>query len=307
MSEDNFNQFEQSAPDNESEEPIFLRGNYKGDTREQPILDFLKRTICPFFTFQSFSFIIIILYIIVFIISLIPHGINEWKKKYHFLPPSIETLSDFDLDGSKIREKFYKAYRWITAGFLHGDFSHLFSNCFSILILGTIMEYLIGTWRFIAIYFLSGILGGLFKLLVDHEKASVGASICICGIISASIGYCILNWRDLPKICGCQNRYCILIIPILIAMMNIPNIKDEYEYKEDEKDEKENDIDAYGHIGGLIFGFFLSFIFIKPKDEGSVAFLTAQILFISGIVICCIFALAGYLCFYLMDKYKENK
>ena len=304
MSDDNFNQFEQTSPDKESEQPLFMQINYQGNTKDQPILDFLKRTICPFFIFQSFSFVIIVIYIIVFIITLIPHGINEYKKKYHFLPPSYETLSDIgDLDGSKIREKFINVYRWVSAGFLHNDFVHLFSNCFSLLIIGTMYEHLIGTWRYTIIYFLSGILGSLFKLLVDHKNISVGASICICGVLSSTIGYMVLNWRDLPRIFGCENRYFIIMFPILIAFMNVPTLNNDYE---DELDEKHNKVDAYGHLGGLIFGFFLTFIFVKPKDEGSVCCFTAKILFIGSIVICSVFALVGFLCFYLMDKYKEN-
>ena len=63
-------------------------------------------------------------------------------------------------------------------------------------------------------------------------------------------------------------------------------------------------INIYGHIGGLIFGLFLSLCFIKPKDESDTCFLSYKILFISGIVICGAFAVIGFLCFYLLDYYK---
>ena len=49
--------------------PIFLKIVYKGDPREQTFLSYLKEVICPFFRFKSFSFIILIINLIVFIFS----------------------------------------------------------------------------------------------------------------------------------------------------------------------------------------------------------------------------------------------
>lgn len=283
--------------------PILLKRRYTGDPRNQSIPNYLKETLCPFFHFRSFCFIIIVINIIIYIISLCPHGLDPYYKDKQFLPPHTETLEDFGhLYGYKIREKPIQAYRWIAGNLLHASFDHIFYNCFAILIIGTMLEYLIGTWRFIVIYCLSGILGSLFSVLIEPDVASVGASICICGVIAADIGYHIINWNILPKIFGIPNRCCLIMIPIIIAFLCIPM----YINSDGDSGVSRTNINIYGHLGGLIFGFFLSFIFIKPKDESDTCFLPYKVLFYSGIVVCCAFAVIGYPCFYSLSKYKNS-
>ena len=308
MSNSNIHGIGDSKNSNENSDddstPLFMRGNYKGDTREQPVLSFLNQSLFPCFKLKSFSFIMIVVNVLVFIISLCPHGLNSFQKEYYFLPPSGETLDKFgDLNGNKIRKTAIQGYRWITHNFLHAYFNHIFSNCFSILIVGTILEHLIGTWRYIAIYSLSGILGSLFSLLVNFDSVSVGASICICGLIAALISHSIINWKSLPGIYGCPSRCFIVTFPILIAFMNISMI---ITRETEEDDVKKIKINAYGHLGGIIFGFLLGFVFIKPKNEDDVCCFTYKILFYSGLAICIAFAAIGFPCFYILDKYKAT-
>ena len=66
--------------------PIFSKIIYKGDPREQTLLNYLKEVICPFFSFNSFSFVILLINFIVFIISLIPNGLEPSKKGLNFFP-----------------------------------------------------------------------------------------------------------------------------------------------------------------------------------------------------------------------------
>ena len=281
--------------------PILLKRRYTGDPRNQSIPNYLKETLCPFLHFRSFSFIIIIINVVIYIISLFPHGLDDSYKELYFLPPSTITLGDFGhLYGYKIREKPIQAYRWIAGNLLHASFDHIFYNCFAILIIGTMLEYLIGTWRYIVIYCLSGILGSLFSVLIEPDVPSVGASICICGIISADIGYHILNWNILPRIFGTQNRCCLIMIPIIIAFLSIPM----YVNSEGDSGINKTNINIYGHLGGLIFGFFLSFIFIKPRDASDTCCMPYKVLFITGIVVCSAFAVIGFLLFYTLNKYK---
>ena len=282
--------------------PLFYKIQYKGDPRNQSIINFLKQSICPFFRFKSFSFIIIVINVVIFIATLFPHGLNEGTLQKYFLPPSVKTLNDVgDLDGEKIRKNFIHAYRWISGNLLHAYFEHLLFNSFAILVIGTMLEYLIGTWKYIAIYWISGILGSLFSVLVDFHTRSVGASICICGVITAEIGYYIINWNGLDRIFGPQNRCCLIMIPIVIAFMCIPIF---YNTSSGSGIDDSSNINIYGHLGGLIFGFFSSLIFIKPKEESDTCCLTQKILFYIGIVACAGFALIGFPCFYLLDKYK---
>ena len=50
----------------------------------------------------------------------------------------------------------------LTSMFLHAGFFHLFVNMFSLFFLGNLVERIIGRKRYISLYLISGIIGGLF-------------------------------------------------------------------------------------------------------------------------------------------------
>ena len=281
--------------DNESESnnktPIFLKIVYKGDQREQTLLSYLQEVICTFFRIKSFSFIILIINLIVFIASLIPNGLEPSQKELKFLPPSTITLDKMgSLWGAKIKESFWESYRWIANSVLHGNFEHLFSNSLGILFFGTMVEYLIGTVKFCLIYILSGILGSLFTVLIQQNTSNVGASICCFGIMGAMIAFYIINWKGLGKIFGVNNKCLIVFFPTMMIFLSlfILSIDD-------------TEINIYGHIGGLIFGFFLGLVFIRPKNDMDVGIFNRKILFIIGLIVCIGFPISGFPCFYLLD------
>ena len=281
--------------DNETESSnksqIFLKIVYKGDPREQTLLSYLKEVICPFFRIKSFSFIILTINLIVFIASLIPNGLEPSQKELKFLPPSTITLDKMgSLWGAKIKESFWESYRWIANSVLHGNFEHLFSNSLGILFFGTMVEYLIGTVKFCLIYILSGILGSLFTVLIQQNTSNVGASICCFGIMGAMISFYIINWGGLGKIFGVNNKCLIVFFPTMMIFLSLFILSVD-----------DTEINIYGHIGGLIFGFFLGLVFIKPKNDVDVGIFNRKILFIIGLIVCIGFPISGFPCFYLLD------
>jgi rhomboid protease GluP len=281
--------------DNESESnnktPIFLKIVYKGDPREQTLLSYLQEVICPFFRINSFSFIILIINLIVFIASLIPNGLEPSQKELKFLPPSTITLDKMgSLWGAKIKESFWESYRWIANSVLHGNFEHLFSNSLGILFFGTMVEYLIGTVKFCLIYILSGILGSLFTVLIQQNTSNVGASICCFGIMGSMIAFYIINWKGLGKIFGVNNKCLIVFFPTMMIFLSLFILSVD-----------DTEINIYGHIGGLIFGFFLGLVFIRPKNDMDVGIFNRKILFIIGLIVCIGFPISGFPCFYLLD------
>lgn len=282
-------------------EPIFSKFAYRGDPKQQSIPSFLKESICPFFSFKSFTFIIIVINIVIYIITLIPHGLDDGDLYLYFLPPSSVTLRDFgDLYGYKIRERPEQFYRWITHNFLHSGFEHISSNCLCTLIFCSMFEYLIGTWKLIILYFASGILGGLFSVLIKPETGSVGASICCYGIIGAYLGFDFINWNRLERIYGTKSKCMILMFPIIMVIFTMPIFVSTTEGSGIMEGGR---INIIGHIGGLIFGFFLSLFVLKPQDNTDSCGFNYKIYFFSGIAAVASFTLIGFLCFYLLDKY----
>ena len=84
------------------------------------------------------------------------------------------------------------AGRWwtlVTSMFMHGSAIHLLCNMVSLYYLGSLIERLYGSPKFCALYFASGIVGGLVYLLVNYLEGShsyaVGASGAIFGLFGA--------------------------------------------------------------------------------------------------------------------------
>ena len=80
---------------------------------------------------------------------------------------------------------YSQIWRFITSIFLHGGFAHLLYNIFALALFGSMLERLIGSRRFMFIFFLTGILANI--LSVNFYDSSLGASGAIFGVIGALI------------------------------------------------------------------------------------------------------------------------
>lgn len=94
-----------------------------------------------------------------------------------------------------------QSYRFITAMFLHNGLLHLGLNMLSLYFIGVITERIFGTGRFLLIYFVSGIVGGLTQFGLDvytnNLTAAVGASGAIFGVFGALGAFFLLRRRAL--------------------------------------------------------------------------------------------------------------
>jgi rhomboid protease GluP len=81
----------------------------------------------------------------------------------------------------------FELWRLITSMFLHADVIHLFSNMVALLIFGAAVENNFKRYQYIIIYFLSGLIGNIFSLiLLPLNVISLGASGAIFGLIGAA-------------------------------------------------------------------------------------------------------------------------
>ncbi len=125
-------------------------------------------------------------------------------------------------------------WRLLSAMFLHADLMHLIFNMMALFILGKDIERFFGKKKFLAIYFISGLVGSAASyLLID--SVSVGASGAIFGLMGANLFLYKLNPLVYKRIYG--SDLLILIGINLVLGLISPNI------------------DMAGHIGGLIAGF----------------------------------------------------
>ncbi|HXA01222.1 MAG TPA: rhomboid family intramembrane serine protease [Cytophagaceae bacterium] len=81
-------------------------------------------------------------------------------------------------------------YRFITSGFIHADYSHLFFNMFSLFFFAQLVENIMGILNFLILYIVGIIISDLptyFKYKNSPHYNSLGASGGVSSVIFASI------------------------------------------------------------------------------------------------------------------------
>lgn len=148
-------------------------------------------------------------------------------------------------------------YRFLTSGFLHADWGHLFFNMFSLYFFGDAVESLykyyfgpqVGALWFLALFVVGVILSDLptyFKHKNDYNYHSLGASGGVSTIIFASILYAPMN-----KIC----LYGFICMPgVVLGILYLV-----YSYFEAKKnrDNVNHDAHFYGAVVGIVMGWIL--------------------------------------------------
>ena len=132
-----------------------------------------------------------------------------------------------------------QVWRLVTYAFIHAGIIHLLCNMYSLYIIGPQVESKFGKVRFILIYLISAISGGLLSAgLTDY--ISVGASGALFGILGALRLYLKESIKN-------------QILPVIIINIGIGFMI--------------SGIDNACHIGGLIGGFLAAMALGIPDDE----------------------------------------
>lgn len=76
-------------------------------------------------------------------------------------------------------------WRLVTAIFMHQGVMHILFNGYSIWVLGTLMERVMGPGRFLALFLISGLAGSLGVMLLNPNGLVVGASGAVFGLFGA--------------------------------------------------------------------------------------------------------------------------
>lgn len=76
-------------------------------------------------------------------------------------------------------------WRLISCTFLHGSVAHLAFNTFVLVMLGSVLERILGTSRFLVLYGAAALAGSLASFLAGDARISVGASGALWGLLIA--------------------------------------------------------------------------------------------------------------------------
>tara|TARA_Y100000996_G_scaffold415486_1_gene410516 strand:+ start:2563 stop:3267 length:705 start_codon:yes stop_codon:yes gene_type:complete len=152
-----------------------------------------------------------------------------------------ETLRDFGaITYIDIRTGQY--WRYISAIFLHIGIMHLIVNSISLFILGSLLERLLGSSKFIIVYITSGIGGSALSYsMISPWAVGAGASGAIFGCLGALGVFFLLNKKSLGR-GGKENFNAVLIMAII-------NFGFGFAFA---------GIDNWAHLGGFISGAIIS-------------------------------------------------
>jgi membrane associated rhomboid family serine protease len=133
-------------------------------------------------------------------------------------------------------------WRMVTAAFLHYGPVHLAINMYSLFYAGSLLEQVIGRWRFALLYLGSGIAGSAGALWYSPNQVTVGASGAIFGILGALF---VLERQRHISTGGQVGGLIVLNLVFTFVLSSF--------------------ISVGGHVGGLIGGVALMWLLLQTR------------------------------------------
>ena len=157
-------------------------------------------------------------------------------------------------DAKKIKNDG-QVWRFFTPTFLHGSAYHINANLMSQLFLGNGIEFGIGPWWMIFLYFTTGFGGMLLSCIFKPESFAIGASTSVFGLVGFLISYVFSNWQYMKIYRPWQTIYLSVLTSLIVVInMNIGPMAD-------------GSVDNYGHLGGLLTGMLCSLVITEQLDR----------------------------------------
>jgi membrane associated rhomboid family serine protease len=99
-------------------------------------------------------------------------GGNQLTRNFALFGPAIDINNEY--------------WRLVTGGFLHANLLHIAFNMYLLWILGQMLEPMLGSGRFAALYFTALLWGSFGALVVTPDAVTVGASGAVFGLMGAA-------------------------------------------------------------------------------------------------------------------------
>ncbi len=130
-------------------------------------------------------------------------------------------------------------WRVVTPLLVHGSLLHLALNMLALYVIGRSLEAMLGWWRFLALYLISGIGGSVAVALISPSSFVVGASGAIFGLFGAIL--------VIGRKAGANMTGILVILGINLVIGFIPGFH----------------IAWQAHIGGAVVGALVALIYIR--------------------------------------------
>lgn len=133
-------------------------------------------------------------------------------------------------------------WRMITSIFVHLSILHILFNMYSLYVFGPMLESMLGRARFAALFLLAGFGGSVAVLLIAPTVGVAGASGAIFGLLGA--------FFVIQRHLGGNNVQLIIVIVLNLGIgFIVPGIA------------------WQAHIGGLVVGAVVAFIFVRTRNR----------------------------------------
>ena len=147
----------------------------------------------------------------------------------------------------------HQVYRLFTSMFMHSGISHLVNNMIVFYFIGGTLEKYIGRVRYLIIYLLSGLLGGLisqiYYMAMAENVICVGASGAIFGAVGAMLTVVVVNHGRVENFTFPR----LIIYVVLSIYLGFTS----------------QGVSLSAHLGGLATGFFTALLLYRKRGSYS--------------------------------------
>jgi len=223
----------------------FRQTNYDGTTEDSTCL----KVFCPGFKLRSFTFIITVIQVLMFIIS----KIYSWYLAQSTDSDWAWTCSLYRLGSKHVPSMliYHQFYRLVSPAILHGGHLHIAMNMLSQGQISYSLENQYGTKRFAILYILAAMGGNLLSSFWTPTNLGIGASTSLFGVLALRCLYVLENYDSFgpAKSNVVISTGLTLLMNVMFLQFVIPNIDNE------------------GHAGGFFIGVVVGLQYIKWESD----------------------------------------
>lgn len=211
---------------------------------------------------KTFSAVLMMVLMLVFVAELFVGGlwpcpagggpcvraVQDWSNNPS-LGPSTEVLFVMGASYGFGIKVHVQLWRYITPIFLHAGFLHLLGNGLFLIMMGLKFEQEWGWRRYIPLFFVAGIGGSAFSIVVHPDAIGVGASGALFGLLGGQISNYAMHWSTMNPLTRRSQLIQLLVFAVIWTILGFTV----------------QFIDGYAHLGGMITGFLWGLVIWGPE------------------------------------------